>query len=160
MSQPGSPPRPAASAAAIPLGQSSAAQTISAGTLPSGPATEGSGIHGAAHKPRPVTGPGKIRSPSPGRRFIPQTKQSGKTGSVKYRAPRAAASACAGDTVAGISSGPAGEGAASPISVRPCRTRTEPSSSRSTSIGVSSGGGRRSVTVARPSTYAAIRPQT
>src|SRR6478609_7045434 len=45
-----------------------------------------------------------------------------------------------------------GEAVPSPISVRPCRTRTEPSPSRSTSIGVSSGGGRRSVTVAGPST--------
>ena len=160
VSQPGSPPRPAASAAAIPLGQSSAAQTTSARTLPSGPATEASGFQGAAHKRWPVTGPGKIRSPSPGRRFIPQTKQSGNTGSRKYRAFPAARSASAGDTVTAISGGPAGDGAASPISVRPCRTRTEPSSSRSTFIGVSSGGGRRSVTVAGPSTYAAIRPQT
>ena len=160
VSQPAPPPRPAASAAAIPLGQSSAAQTTSARTLPPESATERSGVHGAAHKARPFTGPGKIRSPSPGPRFIPQTKQSGNTGSAKYLAPRAAASASASDTVAGISSGPAGDGAASPISVRPCRTRTEPSPSRSTSIGVSSGGGRRSVTVAGPSTYAAMRPQT
>ena len=83
VSQPDPPPRPAASAAAIPLGQSSAAQTTSARTNPPGPTTEGSGVHGAAHKARPVTGPGKIRSPSPGRRLIPQTKQSGNTGLVK-----------------------------------------------------------------------------
>ena len=107
MSQPAPSPRPAASAAAIPLGQSSAAQTTSARTLESESATERSGVHGAAHMARPFTGPGKIRSPSPGPRFIPQTKQSGNTGSAKYLAPRAAASASASDTVAGISSGPA-----------------------------------------------------
>src|SRR6185437_14949980 len=38
--------RLAPSPAAIPLGQSSAAQTISGRTLPSGPATEESGVHG------------------------------------------------------------------------------------------------------------------
>src|SRR5262249_31489536 len=74
--------RSAASAAAIPLGQSSAAQTTSGRTLPPPSATEGSGVHGAAHNARPRTGPGKIRSPSPGWRFTPQTKQSGNTGSV------------------------------------------------------------------------------
>jgi hypothetical protein len=74
--------RPAASPTAIPLGQSSAAQTISGRTLPSASATERSGVHGAAHSGWPVTGPGKIRSPSPGRRPGPQTKQSGKSGSV------------------------------------------------------------------------------
>jgi hypothetical protein len=77
-----SPLRPEASAAAIPLGQSSAAQTTSGRVLPLAPATEGSGVHGAAHNGRPATGPGKIRSPSPGPRSIPQTKQSGKNGSV------------------------------------------------------------------------------
>ena len=74
---------PAASAAAIPLGQSSAAQTISDRTLPPARVTDRSGIHGAAHNVRPGTGPGKIRSPSPGWRPIPQTKQPGKTGSWK-----------------------------------------------------------------------------
>ena len=74
--------RPADSAAAIPLGQSSAAQATSGRTLPPASATEGSGVHGAAHTGLPATGPGKIRSPSPGWRPIPQTKQSGKTGSA------------------------------------------------------------------------------
>ena len=109
-----------ASAAAIPLGQSSAAQTISGRTLPSAPATEGSGVHGAAHNARPGTGPGKIRSPSPGRRLIPQTKQSGKTGSWKYRARPAAARASASETGPGISSaGRPARRRASAISVRP-----------------------------------------
>src|SRR5262252_1168512 len=75
--------RPTASAAAIPLGQSSAAQTTSGRTLTPASVTDGSGVHGAAHIAWPGTGPGKIRSPSPGRRLIPQTKQPGKTGSWK-----------------------------------------------------------------------------
>ena len=55
-------------------------------------------------------GPGKIRSPSPGWRLIPQTKQSGKTGSVKYRARPAAARASASETAPGISGArPSGE---------------------------------------------------
>ena len=49
--------RPAASPAAIPLGQSSAAQTTSGKTQPSPSATERSGVHGAAHTGRPVAGP-------------------------------------------------------------------------------------------------------
>jgi len=75
--------RPEASATAIPLGQSSAAQTSSGRTTPSVPATEASGVHGAAHSGRPVTAPGKIRSPSPGWRSGPQTKHPGNSGSSK-----------------------------------------------------------------------------
>ena len=113
-------------------------------------------------RPRPVTGPGKIRSPSPGWRPIPQTKQSGNTGSLEVPgAARPPCSASASETVPGISSAAlCGEGAASAISVRPCGRGPSLRRSRSTAIGVASGGGRRSVTVAGPSTYAAIRPQT
>ena len=51
-------------------------------------------------------------------------------------------------------------GAASAISVWPSWTRSEPSSSCPTVIGVASGGGWRSVTVTGVSAYSAIRPQT
>ena len=74
--------RPEVVWAAIPLGQSSAAQTTSGRTFPPASATDGSGVHGAAHTGLPANGPGKIRSPSPGSRPIPQTKQSGNTGSA------------------------------------------------------------------------------
>jgi hypothetical protein len=72
----------AASPAAIPAGQSSAAHTTSGRTVPSAAPTEASGVHGAAHTDRPGTGPGKIRSPSPGARSTPQTKQPGKAGAA------------------------------------------------------------------------------
>ena len=64
--------------AANPLGQSSAAQITAGTTSPSGSATEGSGVHGAAHRSPPASRPGKIRSPSPAARSGPQVKQVGK----------------------------------------------------------------------------------
>ena len=60
-----------------PLGQSSAAQANSGRTAPSGPARSAPGRHGAAYSARPVTGPGKMRRPSPGARRGPQTKHVG-----------------------------------------------------------------------------------
>jgi hypothetical protein len=54
--------RPDASAAASPLGQSSAAQTTSGRMLRSALATEGSGVHGVAHSARPATGRGRSAS--------------------------------------------------------------------------------------------------
>jgi hypothetical protein len=74
--------RPAASAAANPLGQSSAAQATSGRTLRPASVTDGSGVHGAAHNALPANGQGKIRNPSPGPGPIPHTKQSWNTGSV------------------------------------------------------------------------------
>ena len=53
----------AASAAAIPLGQSSAAQIISGRTVPWASETDESGVHGAAHIGRPGQRPGKDPQP-------------------------------------------------------------------------------------------------
>jgi hypothetical protein len=52
--------------------------TTAGATSPSRSATEASGVHGAAHRSPPGTGPGKIRSPSPAARSGPQVKQLGK----------------------------------------------------------------------------------
>jgi hypothetical protein len=53
-----------------------------------------------------------------------------------------------------------GEEIASAMSVPSWRTRTDSPSPRSTAMAVSSGTGRRSVTVTAPSKYAAMRPLT
>ena len=99
--------------------------------------------HRPGEDPQPVARPGGSSRRQSSR---------GRPGPCSSARRPAAMRASAIETGPGISSaGRPGEEAASAISVRPWWMRSEPSSPRSTAIGVASGGGRRSVTVTGPS---------
>src|SRR3954470_37270 len=130
------------------VGQSSAAQTISLGRVPSSPASAASGVHGAANTSRCATGPEKIRSPSPGVRLGPHTKHVGKGCMSTSRNGESTAASVASPASTGDGASAATEvGRASATTESPSRS-TAPSPLGSTSSGRPIGGGSRSVTSA------------
>src|SRR5262245_12492623 len=134
-----------------PPGQSSAAHTI-VGETSSGT------VHGVAVRPS-STRPGNRRSPSPGARSGPQTKHVGNGCDTKPGYCLDATVAAAKST-GGTSSASTSAGAASATVSPSGSTTLTASASRTTESGVSSGGGRRSVTTvpAGRSTSAATVP--
>ena len=129
----------------------------SGSTSPPEPASEASGTHGVAHNPfRPATGPGNSRIPSPGplrgpaaeacREGVAREPGTGGRGRLRLRKRHG---------IPGMSRCRSA-GRASITTASPSRSVTDPSSSRWTSSGRSSGGGRRRLTSAdQPRNWAA-----
>ncbi len=149
-------------AAPMPPAQSSAAHKNSGRMVPSECASPGLGCQTSADRSRPATRPTMMRSPSPGLRSGPHTKQVGKgcsDGKKRRRLLAPAALATWIETgLGGSVATPPGTRTPSATRSGPSSTRTEPSSPRSTARSVASGAGRRRVTSAGPSTWAAMSP--